>query len=128
MLAEEARRLTQLEKKNARLKKILAEVELEKAMLKDLAEGNFGPRKVAAEPSRFCGSVTWHPSGWSAGSRVNTAAPSATRPRSSRSRRESCALVSGRSHRSTTAGAPRMAYRMLQREGWSVNHKRVQRL
>ena len=41
MQAEEARRLTQVEKKNARLKKLLAEAELEKAMLKDLAEGNF---------------------------------------------------------------------------------------
>jgi len=39
--AEEARRLTQLEKGNARLKKLLAEAELEKAMLKDLANGNF---------------------------------------------------------------------------------------
>jgi hypothetical protein len=41
MQAEEARRLTQLEKENARLKKLLTEAELEKAMLKDLAEGNF---------------------------------------------------------------------------------------
>ena len=32
--------LTQLEKENARLKKLLAEAELEKAMLKDLAEEN----------------------------------------------------------------------------------------
>ena len=35
MQAEEARRLTQLEKENARLKKLLAEAELEKAMLKE---------------------------------------------------------------------------------------------
>ncbi len=33
MQAEEAKRLTQLEKENARLKKLLAEPELEKAML-----------------------------------------------------------------------------------------------
>ena len=33
--------VTQLEKENARLKKLLAEAELEKAMLKELAEGNF---------------------------------------------------------------------------------------
>ncbi len=33
MQAEEARRLTQLEKENARLTKLLAEAELEKAML-----------------------------------------------------------------------------------------------
>jgi putative transposase len=40
MQAEVARRLTQLEKEVARLKKLLAEAELEKAMLTDLAEGN----------------------------------------------------------------------------------------
>ena len=41
MKAEEAKRMTQLEKENARLKRLLAEAELDKAMLKDLAEGNF---------------------------------------------------------------------------------------
>ncbi len=41
MQAEEVRRLTHLEKENARLKKLLAEGELKKAMLKDLSEGNF---------------------------------------------------------------------------------------
>jgi putative transposase len=41
MKAEEARRLTQLEKDNAWLKRLLAEAELYKAMFKDLAEGNF---------------------------------------------------------------------------------------
>ena len=38
---EEAKRLTQLEKENAQLKRLLSEAELDKAMLKDLAEGNF---------------------------------------------------------------------------------------
>jgi len=41
MQDEEARRLTQLKKENAHLKKFLAEAELEKAMLMDLAGGNF---------------------------------------------------------------------------------------
>jgi len=41
MQAEEPRLLTELEKENAWLKKLLAEDELEKAMLMDLAEGNF---------------------------------------------------------------------------------------
>ena len=41
MKAEEAKRVMQLEKGNARLKKLLAEVELEKTMLKGLAEGTF---------------------------------------------------------------------------------------
>jgi putative transposase len=37
MKAEEAKRLTQVEKEYARLKKLLVEAELEKGMLKDLA-------------------------------------------------------------------------------------------
>lgn len=41
MKAEEAKRLKELEKENARLKKLVADLMLDKAMLKDLAEGNF---------------------------------------------------------------------------------------
>ena len=41
MKANEARRLRELEVENVRLKKLLAEAELDKAMLKELAEGNF---------------------------------------------------------------------------------------
>ncbi len=41
MKATEAKRLRALEVENARLKKLLAEAELDKAMLKELAEGNF---------------------------------------------------------------------------------------
>jgi putative transposase len=41
MTADEAKRLKELERENARLKKLVAEAELEKAMLKELAEGNF---------------------------------------------------------------------------------------
>ena len=41
MQAEESRRLTQLEKGNARIKKLMAEVKLRNAMLKELAKGNF---------------------------------------------------------------------------------------
>jgi transposase-like protein len=41
MKSEEAKRLKQLEIENARLKKLLAEAELDKAALKDIAEGNF---------------------------------------------------------------------------------------
>ena len=37
----EARRLRTLEAENARLKKLLAEAELDESMLKELAEGNF---------------------------------------------------------------------------------------
>ena len=41
MKAEEAKRLKELEVENAWLKKLLAEAELDKAMLKEIAEGNF---------------------------------------------------------------------------------------
>jgi putative transposase len=41
MKAEEARRLKQLEDENRRLKKLLAEAELDKAILKDALEGNY---------------------------------------------------------------------------------------
>ena len=41
MKANEAKRLRELEVENARLKKLLAEAELDKSMLKELAEGNF---------------------------------------------------------------------------------------
>ncbi len=38
---DQATKLKELEKENVRLKKLLAEAELDKAMLKDLAEGNW---------------------------------------------------------------------------------------
>jgi len=41
MKAEEARRLKELEKENVRLKKLAADLMLDKEMLKELAEGNF---------------------------------------------------------------------------------------
>jgi putative transposase len=41
MKAEEAKRLKELETENGRLKKLLAEAELDKAMLKELASGNW---------------------------------------------------------------------------------------
>ena len=41
MKANDAKRLKELEGENARLKKLLAEAELDKSMLKEIAEGNF---------------------------------------------------------------------------------------
>jgi putative transposase len=41
MKASDAKRLKELEIENRRLKKLVAEAELDKAMLKELAEGNF---------------------------------------------------------------------------------------
>jgi hypothetical protein len=41
MKATEAKRLKELELENTRHKRLLADAELDKAMLKELAEGNF---------------------------------------------------------------------------------------
>jgi transposase-like protein len=41
MKASEAKRLKELEQENNRLKHLLADAELDEAMLKELAEGNF---------------------------------------------------------------------------------------
>jgi transposase-like protein len=41
MKANDAKRLKELEVENTRLKRLLAEAELDKAMLKEIAQGNF---------------------------------------------------------------------------------------
>jgi transposase-like protein len=41
MRLEQARRLKDLEKENARLKKLVADISLDNAILKEVAEGNF---------------------------------------------------------------------------------------
>ena len=41
MKAEEMKRLKQLEKENARLKRIVADLELDKAILKEVVQGNY---------------------------------------------------------------------------------------
>ena len=41
MRVDQAKRLKELEKENTRLKKLLAEAELDKAILKEAASGNF---------------------------------------------------------------------------------------
>ena len=41
MRVEQAKRLKELEKENARLKKLVADLSIDKAILKEVAEGNF---------------------------------------------------------------------------------------
>jgi hypothetical protein len=41
MRVEQAKRLRELEKENARLKKLVADLSLDNAILKEVAEGNF---------------------------------------------------------------------------------------
>ncbi len=77
MQAKEARRLTQLEKENARFKMLLAVAEFEKAMPKDFAKRNFRARNGGAGLSRFCKIASGLLNGLSDGWRGSTAAPSA---------------------------------------------------
>lgn len=49
--AEDAKKLKQLEKQNLQLKKLLAAAELEKAVLKELAQGNIFARVGDEKPS-----------------------------------------------------------------------------
>jgi hypothetical protein len=52
MKANDAKRLRELESDNARLKKLLAEAELDKAMLRELAEGTSDPGASPASSGR----------------------------------------------------------------------------
>ena len=51
LTAEDAKKLKHLKKQNLQLKKLLAEAELEKAVLKELAGGNFWDRAGDEPPS-----------------------------------------------------------------------------
>ena len=48
--AEDAKRLKELEKENSRLEKLLAEAELDKDMLREIAKGNSGARPASTPP------------------------------------------------------------------------------
>ena len=77
MKATEAKRRKELEQENVSLKSLLADAELDKARLKELAEGNFWARSDVAEPSVFCRIDSGCPSAEPAGWRVRTATLSA---------------------------------------------------
>ena len=73
-----AKQLKELQVENARLKKLLAEAELDKAMLKELAEGKWLPRTVAAAPLWCCRTGSGYPSVGPVGSSVSIVPPNAT--------------------------------------------------
>ena len=75
MKATEAKRLKELEQENNRLKRLLADAELDKAMLKELAEVNLPIRKAAAEPLWFCRTDSGFPRDVSAVCQARAATP-----------------------------------------------------
>jgi hypothetical protein len=56
---DQAKRLKELEKENSKLKRLAAELSLEKQVLKDIAEGNSKPR-AASDSSRARVPATWN--------------------------------------------------------------------
>ncbi|QEY31819.1 IS3 family transposase [Synechococcus sp. RSCCF101] len=128
MQAEEAKRLTQLEKENARLKKLLAEAELEKAMLKDLAGGKL------LSPERRRRAVVVLQQRYRASERFTCRVVGQNRSTQRHGGRAPGVEETKLRHRLREIAAEhirwgrRMAHRVLRREGWSVNHKRVQRI
>jgi transposase-like protein len=54
MRVDQARRLEELEQENARLKKLVADLSLDNAILKEVNRGNFCARPREAGPSNMC--------------------------------------------------------------------------
>jgi len=54
MRTDRAKRLRELEKENARLKRLLADAELDKAILREAASGNFYARPNGTKRSSMC--------------------------------------------------------------------------
>ena len=51
---DQAKRLKELEKENSRLKRLLADAELDKAILREVAEGKFSARRSGGRRSSTC--------------------------------------------------------------------------
>lgn len=109
MKASDAKRLKELEGESARLKKLLAEVELEleldKAMLEELAEGGFRPRTTAGRPFTSCRSGSGSLNPRHLASSGNTARPSAWPHRHLQRTRPPCAASYGTSRSGARGGA-----------------------
>jgi putative transposase len=125
MKAEAAKGCIHLEKESARLKRPLAEAELEKGMLKGLAEGNFCTWSGGAGPHGSAGALPGIPEKCQplrgpAPQRHSTMVVTIEEEKLRRRLREIAVehILWGR----------RMAHRLLRQEGWLVNNKRVHRL
>jgi hypothetical protein len=127
MKAEEVKRVSQLEKENARLKRLLAEAELDKAMLRTL------PRETS-EPGAQVRAVTALQERYRASERRVCRVVGQHRSRQRHSGKVVDLEQAKLRHRLREIASEhirwgrRMAHRLLRREGWTVNHKRVHRL
>ncbi len=127
MSTSEAKRLKELEKENARLKKLLAEKELDIDILKEVSRGNIlSPTRRRAAVEQVCRRL---------GVSERRACRVIAQPRSSQRYAGRKAERDGRLVERMVALSrenPRYGYRrvwaLLRREGWPVNKKRVYRL
>ena len=124
---DQARRFKELERENARLKKLLAEAMVDNSILKEASSGNFyAParrRRVIREVQQVLGISERR------ACRV-LGQPRTTQRYQPREPDDEARLVERITELATQYG--RYGYRrvtaLLQREGWQVNHKRIQRL
>jgi putative transposase len=103
MKADDARRLKDLERENARLKRIVADKELEIDALREISRGNWA-RRVDAERSSCCRTASAFRSDGRMRSWASTAPPSGTR-RPIRTRTGTCGCGYAGSRRPTSGGA-----------------------
>jgi putative transposase len=125
MKATEAKRLKAVEQENARLKRLLADAELDKARLKELAEGNFCVRNIAAGllmvlQDRF--RVSQRRACQLAGQNRNTQRRPVRLAADEEQKLRRRIRELARRH---VRWGRRLVYRRLRHEGWSVNQKRV---
>jgi putative transposase len=102
--ADDVRRLKDLETENARLKRIVADKELQIEALKELGRGNWGARPAGAAPSNTCSGCSACLSGGRASWSGSTAAPNTT-SRPSQNATGRCVNNSASSAGPTRAGA-----------------------
>ena len=127
--ADDVKRLKDLERENAAPKRLLAEAELEKAALKEIARETSKPGpKVGSRSS---------PHGGDEGQRTvrlpghratpHHPTPPPAQPHPGRPRRRVTGMAAAMGERTSSLGF-RRAYHAARSEGWMVNHKRLQRL
>ena len=123
---EQARRMKDLEKENGRLKKAVAELTLDKQILKEALAGNFKPRT----PTPVCDAGTAAVRDFATAG-LSHHWPTALTQRKARMVADDEAALTGAIVKLASAYG-RYGYRrvteLLREEGWRVNAKRVQRI
>ena len=127
MKANDAKRLRELEGENARLKKLLAEAELNKSMLKELAEGTSDPDPSPPRRAGAAGTVRGLSAPSMSGVGQHRSTQRLAEPVIDDDEQRLREFLGDFSRRPPTLGWRRAA-KDARRPGWQVNDKRVRRL